>query len=579
MEEVKTKTTERQWKVMEAEKDMQGKLPNLPPIIANLLWRRGVKTAEEAEVFLKPKYERDIHDSFLFGDMERAVSRIYKAIDRGEHITVHGDYDADGVTGSAVLLHTLEDLIKVKESKSKLDYYIPHREDEGYGLHIPTVDILKDRGTNLIITVDCGIASREAIAYANDCAMDTIVVDHHEFPEELPEAILIHPRLPGEAYPFPYLAAVGVAWKLACGLYSEARKNNLKVHPGAEKWLLDFVSIATITDIVPLVGENRTLVHYGLKVLRQSPRLGLKKMFEIGSIDQEKADTFTIGFQIGPRINAAGRMEHAETALKLMMTKDHDEAEILAQKLQDHNSARQSATGKIFEEARKQVLDQTDEHILMVIADGWPAGLVGLVAGKLVSEFNKPVLAMGRTGEQIVGSGRSVSGFHITEALRATGDCVQKCGGHPQACGFTIIGEENFEKFQKQIREIAKKQLKDADLNPVLEIDAELDLEDLDWDLVDILQSMEPFGEKNPLPRFVSHELEVVNSDCVGNGSKHLRLLMRSPKGTMQKFIGFGFGGNLSACAPGNKIEVVYEVGINVWNGSREIQCKIVDIR
>ncbi|MBI4133324.1 DHH family phosphoesterase [Candidatus Uhrbacteria bacterium] len=252
--------TERQWQLATNARGREGGLASVHPVIAELLWQRGIRTEDEAERFLEPKYDRDIHDPFLFRDMGRAVDRIFGAFKNGEHITIHGDYDADGVTGSAVLMSALTDISRREGTVANVDFYVPHREREGYGLHDATVDLLKERGTNLIITVDCGIACRDAISRAKNYGIDTIVVDHHEFPSELPDAILIHPRLAGEAYPFPYLAAVGVAWKVACALYARARERGLEVSPYAEKWLLDLVAIATVTDVMPLVGENISYV-------------------------------------------------------------------------------------------------------------------------------------------------------------------------------------------------------------------------------------------------------------------------------------------------------------------------------
>ncbi len=579
MVEKRVEVKVKEWRISEPVPEARRIFVSRPPVIADMLWRRGITSEESARIFFEPDFDRDIHDPFLFAHMDTAVTRIFSALEHGERITIHGDYDADGVTGSTVLTMTLRDIAARMHSVSILDFYIPHREREGYGLHEPTVDILKSRGTKLIITVDCGIASRAAIAYARDCGIDTIVVDHHEFPPELPDAILIHPRLPGESYPFPYLAAVGVAWKVACAFIIRARERGLSVPEGFEKWLLDLVAIATVTDVMPLIGENRALEFFGLKVLAKTRRLGIQKLMEVAGVKTEKLDTYSIGFQIGPRINAAGRMEHAESALRLLTSEDAAEAILLAQKLNEQNQARQRESGAMFTEARAQVLERRDPHILIAMSEGWSAGLVGLVAGKLVSEFGKPVLVMGRDGERIVGSGRSIPGFHITEALRATGDCVAKCGGHPQACGFTIMGMENYERFLVAIQDVAAEKLGAQELMPLLNIEAEIKLGDLTWNFVDALGTCAPFGEANPVPRFLTRNLFVVRADRLGEGGKHLRLVARDEQGSSQKFICFGIGERGAQFSQGTRCDIVYEVGVNEWNGSREIQCKIEDIR
>lgn len=571
--------TDREWKVQAPVPEAVQTLPSVHPIVAGLLWQRGVRTAEEAIRFLEPDYDRDIHDPFLFSQMEQAVSRIFHALETNEYITIHGDYDADGVTGSAVLMTTLREIAQALGSAAIIDFYVPHREKEGYGLHNETVGVLALRGTKLIITVDCGIANREAIAVAKERGMDTVVVDHHEFPPELPEAILIHPLLPGERYPFPFLAAVGVSWKAACALLRRARERGLMVSPHLEKWLLDLVAIATVTDVMPLVGENRVLEYYGLKVLAKTRRLGLQKLYVAAGIKPEKITTTTVGFQIGPRINAAGRMEHADAAFRLLMAEDVREAETLAAKLHGQNIERQEATKQMLEEARRQVLTRREDRLLWAVADGWPAGLVGLVAGKLAQEFARPVLIMGRVGDRVVGSGRSIPGFHITRALREVGECLERFGGHPQACGFTIVGEENLTRFTERVVTIANERLAGQVLKPMLYVDGELALADLNWDFVNQIVGLAPHGEQNPLPRFLTSDLEVLQADVMGESGRHFRLTLGDSDGRKQKFVAFGMGNRALEFVRGSRVNVVYEVGINEWNGSQEIQCKVTDIR
>lgn len=571
--------TAREWKVTETLPEAVEALSSVPPLIAQLLWQRGIRTKEEAQKFLEPNYDRDIHDPFLFSQMEQAVLRIFQALEANEQITIHGDYDADGVAGSALLMTTIREIAQALSSAAVLDFYVPHREKEGYGLHNETVKALVERGTKLIITVDCGIANREAIAFAKTRGLDTIVVDHHEFPPELPEAILIHPRLPGEQYPFSFLAAVGVAWKVAGALLRRARERGLMISPHREKWLLDLVAIATVTDMVPLVGENRALEHYGLKVLAKTKRLGLQKLYAVAGIRPEKITTTTVGFQIGPRLNAAGRMEHADAAFHLLMTDDAQEATALAAKLHGQNIERQEATKYMFEEARLQVVTRRKDCLFWAMADGWPAGLVGLVAGKLVQEFARPVLVMGRVGDRFVGSGRSIPGFHITDALREVGEYLERFGGHPQACGFTIVGEENFTRFTERVVMIANERLLGQEFSPALTIDSEIALGDLNWDLVNQIVAFAPHGEQNPIPRFLTNNLTVLQADVMGETGRHLRLSLGDSDGRKQKFVAFGLGARAREFLRGSRVQVAYEIGINEWNGSREVQCKVIDIR
>ncbi|MBI4280763.1 single-stranded-DNA-specific exonuclease RecJ [Candidatus Uhrbacteria bacterium] len=553
--------------------------PSLHPVIGQLLWQRGIRTDQEAERFFSPDFGRDTHDPFLFRHMDRAVDRIFQALRNDERITIHGDYDADGVTGSAVLTVTLREILRAMgKSIETLDFYVPHREREGYGVHEATVRLLAEAGTRLMITVDCGIACAEAVAEAKRLGIDTIVTDHHEFPSQLPEAILIHPKLPGETYPFPHLAAVGVAWKLACALFDQGRKLGFDVSPAAEKWLLDLVAIATVTDVVPLVGENRALEFFGLKVLRKTKRLGLQKLYAVAGIRAETIDTWKVGFQIGPRINAAGRMEHAEAAFRLLVTDDEQEAEALAAKLQEQNSNRQQESNRMFEEARRQIIERQDAALLWACGETWSAGLVGLVAGKLAQEFGKPVLVMGRVGDRWVGSGRSIPGFHITEALGEAADCLDRFGGHPQACGFSTFTDERFSRFLRKMDEVAARQLAALTLAPLLTVDVELAWGEATLALAEEIERMRPFGEANPEPKFLTRQLTVVGLDAVGEG-KHLRLLLKSREGVAQKGIAFGWGLRQEKPALGNIIDLVYELGVHRWNGFSEAQCKLVDFR
>lgn len=598
----------KRWQMVEQEAgpcDEQGsslvESLGLHPVACRLLRNRGLATPHEAQAFIGPTWDDGIHDPFLFRQMPQAVARIFDALARGERITVHGDYDADGVTGSAVLISTLRELEKlilasgtcVAEGQtdgqapdhtplraSLVDSYIPHRDKEGYGLHPVTVDYLKERGTTLLITLDCGIANVAEIAKAKTLGIETIVVDHHQFGEELPDAILIHPKLPGETYPFKNLAAVGVAWKLACALCTEARRRGLPLVEGFEKWLLDFVAIATVTDMVPLLGENRVLEIFGLKVLNKTRRPGMRMLVKSAGYELGALDTNSVAFGLGPRINAAGRMDHASLALKLMLAENDEEAEILAERLEGQNRDRQKAMQRMMEEADVQFATMVEAPSLAFWSDAWSPSLVGLVAGKYLDRTGKPTVAIGRHGDRWVGSGRSYHLFDITAAVRRAGDGIlTHVGGHVQACGFSFSCEVAAPVMVEKFLAEAALALADSEVGPVLLIDAEVSFNEVDWSLIETLQKFEPFGEGNRRPVFASRKLRVVSCDLVGQTHSHVRCLLRDTAGKSQRFIGFNLGSRAAELSPGADVDVVYEVGINEWNGRRDIQCKLVDMR
>ncbi|MFZ2803746.1 MAG: single-stranded-DNA-specific exonuclease RecJ [Patescibacteria group bacterium] len=553
------------------------------PAVTRILVNRGVTKADELEAFFDPSWEKGIHDPFLFSHMQEAVDRLFRAIENGERVTVHGDYDADGVTGSAVVITVLREIEqRIHPSQpTKIDFYIPHRDKEGYGLHPATVEELKQRGTSVIVTVDCGIACPVEIAQAKALGIDTVVVDHHQFGDVLPDAILIHPKLPGESYPFPHLAAVGVAFKLACGLLVEAKKRNLGIPDGWEKWLLDFVSIATVTDMVQIVGENRVLETFGLKVLNKTRRPGMRKLIEAAGCTFGEITSESVAFSIGPRINAAGRMDHASLALAAMLAESEEEAAICVSALENCNRDRQKATTKMMAQAEEQRGEvAADEKIVVLWSENWSPSLVGLVAGRYLDKTGKPVVAIGKHGSRWVGSGRSFSSYDITEAMKQSGEGIlTHVGGHVQACGFSFPEDAPFDELVSRLRAHAAKQLSTDELAPLLPVDAEIALEEIDWLLVDSLNALEPLGEGNKRPVFLSRGLEVVSCDLVGSTGTHARCLLRGPSGKTMKFMGFKFGSRIDELTFGKKIDVAFDVGINAWNGRREIQCKLVDVR
>lgn len=562
-------------------------------MIASLLWRRGLRTREEAEAFLEPQWEKHIHDHAQFRHMAGAVDRAFLALQKGERMTVHGDYDADGITGSALLIIVLREIEKclaqaaITDAGSRIDFYIPHRDKEGYGLHRETVSLLKERGTRLIVTVDCGIACVEEIAFAKAQDMDTIVVDHHQFGETLPEGLLIHPSIPQETYPFKKLAAVGVAYKFACALLDEARRRGCAIMVGWEKWLLDLVAIATVTDMVPLIGENRVLLRYGLCVLKKTRRAGLRVLLQKAGVEIGACDEETIGFTIGPRLNAAGRMDHAEKALRLLLSESDVEINGLAHELERCNRERQETTKRMMGEAESMLQHQEEfsytiglSAMLVLWNGSWAPSLVGLVAGKFLERFGVPTIVVGCHGGKWIGSGRSTGDFDVTVAVRTAGQgLLARVGGHPQACGFSVESENAVKALAKRLDVYARAQMPDGFASPFLHIDFETSLDEIDWPLMATLKRFAPFGEGNRRPLFASRGCYVARAQAVGNTGAHLRLQVLSPAGKRVSCIGFRLGDRLSETPIGSFVDIAYHADVNVWNGQKEIQCRLVDVR
>lgn len=570
--------------------------PELPTAVAQLLWNRNLRTQEKIDEFLNPDYSQDIHDPYLFQDMEKATDIIFKSIENQENIIVHGDYDADGVCSAATIVTGLRKL-----GAKNVGVFIPHRETDGYGLNLRTIELLHSQKTNLIITCDCGVSNVAEIDLAKKYNIKVIVTDHHTVPPKLPNAdAIIHPLVPGEPYPDKGLCGGGVAFKLVQGLLKKyARSNTVlpdgQTFEGFEKWLLDLAAIASIGDMVPLLGESRTITKYGLTVINKTRNIGLKKLFiEAGIADENGQpkrgayDSYTMSFQVVPRLNAAGRMDHANTAFALLMAQDEKEAENLAAQLNKNNVDRQKLTEQYVSEARKQIKEtkQQDNPVMFVLGKGWPTGILGLISGKIKDDHYKPAIVMGETETEINGSGRSIKEFNLIAALQSMPEMFLKFGGHPQACGFTLKSKENLEEFKAKLIDITAKQTQTVDLTPQITVDAEVELDEVNWKLYDLLQKFEPFGQANEEPKYVSRDLTVTAIEPVGQDGKHLRLTVKHKSHIIKKTIGFGLGDikktpeNWKECLkPGDKIDMVFSLGVNEWNGNRELQLTVEDIK
>lgn len=566
------------WKVRTKVPDeIVERFPEIDPILLQLLYTRGLTEQDHIDQFLKPDYSRDMHDPFLFRDMGIVAERIERAIRNKEKTVIYGDYDADGVCATAVLAETITAL------GGTVDVYIPFRETEGYGLNVRAVEELHTNGVRCIITVDCGTTNAREIARAKELGIDVIVTDHHDEPPILPDAFaIINPELSGQNYPFHHLSGAGVAFKVATALLahtSYGMKLGVRTIPiGWEKWLLDIVAISTVTDMVPMLGENRVIVRYGLAVLKKTKRIGLRELFGRIRTKLEDADEETFGFQVGPRLNAAGRMNHASSAYHLLMTKDAAEASRFADELSSQNTERQRITEATFKEALGQIGDAPTSHLVYAVGSAWAPGIIGLVAGKLVERYNRPAVVFTKSGTRHIGSGRSIDAFDITKALGTVARFLDRYGGHPQACGFTLKNDAVPDVVGKQLASIADGQLSGVDLTPIINVDAEVMLDDINWKLIEDVQRLAPFGEDAERPRFVSRGLRVVAVDTVGKDGQHLRLHVSHATSEVKKTIGFRFGSWIESIRPGDSIDCVFEVGVNEWNDEREIELKIVDL-
>lgn len=567
---------EKTWQLApKAPSEFLQQFTNLDSIVIQLLYNRDLKDKNAIVNFLNPDYKTGLYDPFLIQDMEKAVDRIFKAIRKKEKIVIYGDYDADGITSTALLCKTLKFL-----GAENLETYIPHRQKEGYGLHKKNVRRFKKQKTHLIITVDCGITNVQQVAEAKKLNMDVIITDHHEVPPKLPSAYaILNVKRKDDHYPFKGLAGVGVAFKLAQALLNKTADKPPLVREAFEKWLLDLVAIGTIADLAPLLDENRALVKYGLIILNQSKRWGLKKLYEQAGLKPKLAplNTYNIGYQIAPRLNAAGRMKHANAAYNLLFTESELEAEKLASELETTNRSRQKLTAEILEQAKEQIGDMEEKMILLASHPAWSSGIAGLVAGKICDEYSKPTLIIERGERESTGSARSIESFNITKALAECEEFLIRYGGHKTAAGFTLKTAK-ISLFYQKLEKLARQEIGE-ELKPTLLIEAELSLPEINERIFEQIEKFQPFGEANPVPRFSAGKISVVEIRSVGAQQQHLKLKLKSQNNRYFEAIGFGLGEWLPKLLPGDTIDLVYEILVNEWNGQRKLELKIVDLK
>ncbi|VTT35489.1 single-stranded-DNA-specific exonuclease RecJ [Enterococcus casseliflavus] len=529
----------------------------IPERIGALLWQRNIRTAEALDAFLSTDLQY-LHDPFLFHDMDKAVERIHEAILNGERILIYGDYDADGITSTTVLKETLELL------GAEAEYYLPNRFSDGYG---PNITVYQDKiaaGTQLIITVDNGVSGHEAIAYAQGQGVDVIVTDHHELPAELPEAFaIVHPRHPEGNYPFGDLAGVGVAFKVACALLEEVPVE-----------LLDLVAIGTIADMVSLTDENRLLVSNGLKMIQQTDRLGLNELLTVSGLKKRTVNETDIGFAVGPRLNAIGRLEDPNPAVRLLTTFDEEEAVTLAKTLDTINQQRKTFVEEIMKEAQEKI--DPANHVHLVVGDNWHEGVLGIVAGRIMQSTGQPVIVLTKKENGLAkGSGRSVAALNLFEMLATMKDMFTSFGGHHAAVGLSIP-IDHLDMLQAQMNRYVEENGIDLSQGIPLAIDEELPLAEVSINFIESLNVLAPFGTDNPLPKFLFSNLSTQNARQIGTENQHLKLVMTDESNLQLDVIGFGFGKD-SVEFENDRLSIVGQLSINEWNGNKKPQLMLDD--
>ena len=557
----------KKWQIYDIDENKIEKISKkygLNKLLATILVNRNIIDEKNIEMFLKPT-RNDFYNPFLISDMEKAVERIIKAIKEKENVTIYGDYDVDGITSITVLKSFLQD------RGLEVSTYIPNRLDEGYGLNNSAIEKIAKAGCQLMITVDCGISAIEEIEYANSLGIETVITDHHEPVEELPNAFaVIDNKRKDSTYPFRELAGVGVVFKL---IQAISIKLNLK----EEEYLkyLDIVCIGTISDIVPLVDENRVITKLGLMLVKQTKNIGLRAILQVSGYS--KIDSNTISFGIAPRINACGRMGVAEEALELFLSKNVNQVNELARKLNERNRVRQETEKEIFESAKRQIEEKNlnQSNTIVVAGENWHHGVIGIVSSKITDMYFKPSILLSFEKDGIgKGSGRSIPGFDLHDALMRCNDCIEKFGGHSMAIGITIK-RENFEKLKNKLEEIAVEEHIN-EIVPVIKIDAKIDLSEINKDMVESLKQLEPFGEGNKMPIFAFKNLKIDSIRALSEG-KHLKLTLKD-NNFIVSAIGFNMGELVEDYRIGDKVDIVGTLEINSFNGMDSIQINMKDM-
>jgi single-stranded-DNA-specific exonuclease len=537
---------------------------NINQLTASLLVNRGLDTVEDARYFLFGQ-KTNFHDPFLLKDMDKAAERIHKAVESQEPMLVFGDYDADGVSSTTVMMKALQEI------GANADYYIPNRFTEGYGPNEKAFRMAAEKGITLIITVDTGISALHEAKVAKELGIDLIITDHHEPGPVLPDAFaIIHPKLEDSVYPFKDLAGVGVAFKVAHALLGRIPEH-----------LLEYAAIGTIADLVPLLGENRLIALNGIEQMKTSQTPGLNALLKLTKTEKSAIDEETIGFMIGPRVNAAGRLGSADPAVQLMMTSDPQEAMMLAEEIDSLNKERQNLVSEIAKEAIQEVeqfYPIKDNHVLVVGKEGWNAGVIGIVASKLVEKYYRPTIVLSFDKEKGLakGSARSIDGFDLFKNLSTCRDILPHFGGHPMAAGMTLE-LNNVDELRNRLNDLAKEQLTEDDLIPVSHIDAKVKVNNIDIEAIKELGLLSPYGVSNPKPKVLIEDANISTLRKIGSDQSHLKLAIQEA-GTTIDGIGFGIGHLHDHISPSSKLSVIGELSINEWNNIKKPQIFLRDL-
>lgn len=548
----------------------------LPTAVATLLVNRGAMSEEAAKDFIEADLSR-LHDPFLMNGMREAVDRVIRALEQKEAITVFCDYDVDGVTSAAFLTHFFRDL------NCAVRAYLPERQSEGYGLNSEAVRKIRESGARLMITADCGITGVKEVALANEIGLDVIVTDHHQVGEEgLPPAIaVLNPHRADCDYPYRFLSGVGLAFKLAIavrnGLYSagwpKERLPNLKRH-------LDLFALGTIADVAPLTGENHILTLHGLKMLSITAKPGLVALKETASI-VGNVDARSVGFGLGPRLNAAGRLGKADSGLHLLISKDLKEAKALAQELEVTNTERKEIQEETVAEAESLFRDQVDirqDRVIVLASEIFHPGVIGIAASRLVDKYQRPTVLIALQDGKGKGSGRSIPKFNLFRAFTDCGNHLVQFGGHAYAAGLTIK-EDQVVAFRDAMNEVGHKYLSDEDLIPEVRIDTQLDIEEINLSLYRKMVLLEPFGAENPVPCFLSQGVKLQEVKLIGKEKTHVRFRASQGQGRIEG-VGFGFADVFESADVATELfDIAYELNLNTWNGREKLEIKLVDLR
>lgn len=560
--------SKQRWKIETENHDLVQQFVSelkISSVVANLLLNRGISSVEEARNFLYIE-KTEFHDPFLMKGMRQAVERIHSAIENGEKILIFGDYDADGVSSTAVMIETL------KQLDADFQFYIPNRFTEGYGPNEPALRKAKEAGFSLVITVDTGISAVHEAAIAKEIDLDLIITDHHEPPPVLPNAFtIINPKQAECFYPFKYLAGVGVAFKLAHALLGQPPEH-----------LLDFAVIGTIADLVPLRGENRLIVKKGLKALQKTKRPGLLALKKVAGIDDKELTTDHVGFGIGPRINAVGRLASATPAVELLISEDKSEAERLAAEIDELNKKRKDMVNQITEEAleivERQFASIEDHKVLIIAEKGWNAGVIGIVASRLVERYYRPTIVLSIDEEKgiVKGSARSIEGFDMFINLSQSRDILPHFGGHPMAAGLTMKIED-LDELRERLNKQANEVLTKKDYLPITTVDLTVSIKDITVSIIEEMSLLAPFGISNPTPKVLIQDAKLTQMRRIGSEENHLKMLVEEDGQTLD-CIGFQFGHLYHEISMVAKVSAVGTLSINEWNGHSKPQLIIEDI-